>query len=204
MVQATRGIVRDLDIRRALLLKMKQLHYKEPDTRVVEELGLCQGNARVDIAVVNGSLHGYEIKSERDTLNRLPSQCETYNRSLDFVTIVASSAHLEKIRKLVPGWWGIWTAQARGSRLQLQVERAGQRNPTVIPLAMAQLLWREEALQVLEEAGAAEGLRNKTRNQIWQRLTEALTTNQLGDAVRSKLKARQHWRADVPPALCGD
>ena len=34
----------------------------------VEELGVCRGRVRVDVAVVNGTLHGYEIKSDRDSL----------------------------------------------------------------------------------------------------------------------------------------
>ena len=31
---------------------------------LIHELGVCAGLARVDIALVNGSLHGFEIKSE--------------------------------------------------------------------------------------------------------------------------------------------
>jgi hypothetical protein len=101
--------MRDIDIRRALRLEMLRLHGDESDTRIVEELGLCQGIARVDLAVVNGSVHGYEIKSEHDTLARLPSQTDVYNRALDFVTIVTAPAHAEKIGDIVPPWWGVWS-----------------------------------------------------------------------------------------------
>jgi len=58
--------MREIDIRRALLADVRQRHRDEPDTLIREELGVCQGIARVDLAVVNGSVHGYEIKSEQD------------------------------------------------------------------------------------------------------------------------------------------
>jgi len=36
------------------------------------------GASRIDRAVVNGSVHGYEIKSETDDLTRLPAQARAY------------------------------------------------------------------------------------------------------------------------------
>ncbi len=60
--------MREIDIRLALRAKLEKLHPGESDTLLGQELGLCQGFARVDLAVVNGTVHGYEIKSEQDTL----------------------------------------------------------------------------------------------------------------------------------------
>lgn len=119
--------MRDIDIRRALRLEMLRLHGDESDTRIVEELGLCQGIARVDLAVVNGSVHGYEIKSEHDTLARLPSQTDVYNRALDFVTIVTAPAHAEKIGDIVPPWWGVWSVSQDKDGVRLQVSREPSR-----------------------------------------------------------------------------
>src|SRR3954469_15133629 len=108
------GHMRDIDARRALRQEVKRRHQGETDTLVVEELGVCQGVARVDFAVINGSIHGYEIKSERDTLVRLPAQSDAYSRALEFVTIVAAQNHLHKVVEAIPDWWGIWTV-IRGS-----------------------------------------------------------------------------------------
>ena len=82
-------MIKDIDIRQVLLKKLSAEYRYDPDTIIIEELGLCQGEARIDLALVNGFIHGYEIKSERDTLERLPSQIEIYCRTLDTVTIVA-------------------------------------------------------------------------------------------------------------------
>ena len=98
--------MRDLDIRRALRGEIALLYQDDPDTLVVEELGLCEGDARIDVAVINGSITGYEIKSERDTLDRLPSQMHIYSRCLTYVTVVATELHLAQIHAVVPRWWG--------------------------------------------------------------------------------------------------
>jgi hypothetical protein len=192
--------MRDIDIRRALLAEMERLHRGEPDTRIVEELGLCQGLARVDLAVVNGNVHGYEIKSERDTLARLPSQTDIYNRALDFVTIVTAPAHADKIGNIVPSWWGVLSVTQDEKGLHLQPSRDPHRNPEIDPFALAQLLWREEALQALADHGLAAGMRAKPREQMWRRLASNLTLEDLGGVVRERLKHRgADWRSVALP-----
>ena len=158
--------------------------------------------ARVDLAVVNGSIHGYEIKSERDTLIRLPSQSEFYSQALEFVTIVAAPHHLNRIVKerLVPTWWGIWSATQDGANVRLQPMRDAQPNPSLVPLALAQFLWRDEALAILAEHSLAVGLRGKSRQHLWLRLAESFSIDQLGGFVRARLKERkQDWRDHVLP-----
>ncbi|QOS97686.1 hypothetical protein JNUCC42_14055 [Brevibacterium sp. JNUCC-42] len=56
--------LRDKDVREALLEKLSVIHQNEEDTRIINELAVCGGLSRVDVAVVNGVLHGYEIKSK--------------------------------------------------------------------------------------------------------------------------------------------
>ena len=51
------------------------------------ELGLSPFQAVQNIAVINGHLHGYEIKSERDSLRRFHRQERIYSQVLDFVTV---------------------------------------------------------------------------------------------------------------------
>jgi hypothetical protein len=191
--------MRDIDIRRRLRAD-ERLHPRDPNTRIVEELGLCQGIARVDLAVVNGAIHGYEIKSERDTLARLPGQAEVYNRVLDYVTVVTASTHADDIRAIVPEWWGIWTVLDEQGEIQLEPLRDPSRNPEVSAFALAQLLWRDEALQALADRGLAAGMRSKARQEIWRRLASHLTLEDLGCVVRQQIKSRNSdWRSLAPP-----
>src|SRR5690349_11086244 len=68
----------DAVIRTALKAQLLADHDK--DTVLLEELGLSRGHVRVDIALVNGRLHGYEIKSDLDSLRRLSRQVELYSK----------------------------------------------------------------------------------------------------------------------------
>ena len=68
--------VSDAEIRPALRERLIRRHANEADTVLIEELGLRRGKVRVDLTVVNGSLHGFEIKSDRDSLRRLAAQVD--------------------------------------------------------------------------------------------------------------------------------
>jgi hypothetical protein len=193
--------MREIDIRQALLHTARVEHAGDPDTLMVEELGLCAGTARVDFAVVNGSVHGFEIKSAQDTLTRLPTQSEIYNRALDRVTLVVDRKHLVDARSLIPGWWGILEPRrTRDGLVAFRTVRKAADNPHVEAFAQAQLLWREEALAELEARSMAHGLRSKPRRVIWERLVQVLTREELGEAVRSRLKNRATWRVESQSA----
>jgi hypothetical protein len=188
--------MRDGDVRKALHVQLQSEHAAELDqTLFVDELGLC-GQVRVDVAVVNGSLSGYELKSENDTLRRLPTQVEVYSRVLDFATLVVAKKHAAHARACLPSWWGLIEAEsAADGSVTLKRRRRGRMNPSVDPLALAQLLWRDEALAELEARGMARGVRSKPRLEIWQRLSVELPLEELREVVRLRLKGRQGWRS---------
>lgn len=188
--------MKDIDIRQILLSDLDQKYRSDPDTVIIEELGLCQGISRVDIAIVNGSIHGFEIKSDQDTLKRLPGQVEIYSRSLDEVTLVVGSKHLKEAMNLVPKWWGIITAKETEETTNLSMRRKRKPNPSPDPFAIVQLLWREEVFQALEERGLHRGLASKPRTVLWNKLAECLSFEELGSLVRFTLKSRGNWRSD--------
>lgn len=186
--------MRDQDIRQALHASELNAHRGEPDTLVLDELGICQGDFRVDIAVVNGSLHGIEIKSNRDTLSRLPAQAEAYSRVFDSMCIVAGCTHVNRVSQLVPDWWGIRVAESARDGVTFHYVRQGEQNQGVDPAALVQLLWRDETLALLNVHGGARGLRGKSRDVLWSALSDRMSHDDLRRAVRQQLKARQGWR----------
>lgn len=173
--------------------ELRRQHGRPPGTLYRHELGLCLGETRVDVAAVNGSLTGVEIKGDRDKLTRLPRQVELYGRVLDHAIIAAAGRHAEKITDHVPDWWGVWRVDdVRGRALVTRV-RDSAVNPSVDPLSVAQLLWRDEAYQLLAERDAVRGLAKATRWVLWDKLVETLTLQELSLEVRNRLRARQEW-----------
>ena len=189
----------DADIRESLLKTLRRRHDRSSGTVIVEEFGVCQGDARADLAVINGSIHGYEIKSERDTLNRLAAQETNYSRVFDYVTLVTSSSHLGKIKSAIPSWWGIREAKYVKGELRLTSIRKERRNNDIDPAALVQLLWRDEAIELLRERKLHQGIVAKPRKEIWRRVVDSLTLDELRSAVREKIKMRKRWRFAAQP-----
>jgi hypothetical protein len=189
----------DPHVRAAFHKRVLQEHWKNPDALVIDELGICHGYARVDIAVVNGQMHGYEIKSEVDSLCRLGHQAHVYSAVLDRVTLVTHERHLDKALSLIPDWWGIKVA-SRGSRggISFAPVRRAERNEGINPIALVEFLWRAEAVNALEKQGALGNLRGKSKSVLYERLLEVVSVDQLRGLVRYYLKARKNWRSDEP------
>lgn len=187
--------MRDADIRGALRTRLEGEHaHERGDTLFVDELGLC-GHVRVDVAVVNGALAGYELKSARDNLKRLPTQVDYYSQVLDFATLVVAERHQGHALLALPQWWGCIEARMTDEGVVLTETRPALPNPAIDPYALAQLLWRDEAIDELAARGLDTGWRSKPRVQLWARLATELSLEELGAAVRTRLKARQGWRA---------
>lgn len=183
---------------RELLLHELELKYGNDNTvRVIEELGLDHGAARIDVAVLNGVMHGYEIKSDADTLYRLPWQINAYNSVFSKMTIVVGAKHLEHVINLVPEWWEIvLVKQASNGEISFYQIRDGLTNKNQDNEAIARLLWKEEAIGVLRECNAARGVISKPRGAVYERLANTLDTATLQRRVRDILFARDGWRVD--------
>lgn len=182
---------------RELLRTTELKHYiDDNDSKIVEELSLPVAKARIDIAVINGSLHGYEIKSASDTLQRLPAQIEAYTKVFDYLSIVTEEKYGQKILDFVPDWIGVLICNEKNGVKSINELRKPIKNESRESIYIAKLLWREELMECLEELKIK--FRKKDRNWL---LCEALSTNLDTDSisaiVRNKLKKRDQWKEDM-------
>jgi len=183
----------DKIIRTALKADLQRHHTADEKLRIVEEFCVEHGAIRIDIAVVNGLLHV-----------RLPEQMNAYNAVFDRVTLVVGKQHLYDAIKIVPDWWGLTIAKlGEHESVVLNRVREAKENTSQSSVAIARLLWRAEALQLLQEIGHADGLRSKPRELIYERLAERLDQKSLEDRVRDVLFFREDWRSDAPLVLNG-
>lgn len=160
--------VYDPDIRELLKYKFFTLkkYTSDPTTKVVEEMHVCMGTSRIDMAVLNGKLHGYEIKSEQDTLERLPDQIESYNKIFDTMTIVTGEKHVSKIMKIVPDWWGVYYVSLNRKKPVLKRKRQDKKNKEIDIFYLSQLLWKNELCELLINHGIKKGIKSKTRYEL--------------------------------------
>jgi hypothetical protein len=197
------AIMNDADIRVATKEALFLEHKGDSETVIFDELGIQHGASRIDLAVVNGELHGFELKSNRDTLTRLPEQVEAYSRVFDRVTLVVGEHHLRKAVDMIPDWWGIRVARSEQGKLDFCDLRIALGNPSTDATSVAMLLWRGEALDFLEELGEAKGLRWKCKKEIYGALVDSVEFDRLRDRVRTCLRQRLGWRSASTQLSCG-
>lgn len=188
----------DKDVRLAVKSKVLKDHINDPSTLVIDELGLDYGRNRIDIAVVNGELHGYELKSDSDTLKRLPSQAICYSAVMDKVTLVVGEKHVKEAIEMVPDWWGIKVAvKGKKGGIHLGTFRRNKKNTEINPMEVLKLIWKEEALELLSNYEEVDWkIKKLQKKAIYQLIIDNLSIDEIRDSVRSILKSRVAWRFD--------
>ena len=194
----------DKTIRPTLRSYLENKYRDNQKITIIDELGVNHGSSRVDMAVMDGIIHGYEIKSDKDSLLRLPLQIEAYNAVFSSVTIVTGRHHLEAVIDMVPEWWGILLAKHSSAGVALSEIRDCLPNDSQNPIALARLLWRDEALGILQELNEAKGFRSKPRGVIYEKLASLLDTKTLQELVQKILLSRVNHRFGSAPVLHGD
>lgn len=109
----------EVEIRKRLIAVLSDSHEGRA-AEFIAEMFFAGFSRRADLIMVNGNLSVFEIKSERDTLDRLVGQIESYVKFFENVTVVCSSKHIENATKLVPETVGIWEVKNNGL---IRVER---------------------------------------------------------------------------------
>ncbi|OQY72390.1 MAG: hypothetical protein B6D44_10210 [Ignavibacteriales bacterium UTCHB2] len=184
----------DAEIRKSLKKFLKIQNRKFADTIIVDEFELCSGLARVDLAVINGVIHGYEIKGENDTLLRLPNQICYYNKSLEKITISVNPSHLKKTLEIVPEWWGVIIVEKDKRKKVVKEIRDAEINQEVDIKSMLQLLWKDELFNIMRRynINIKTGLNKKgLRENIFYNLSKKNIISE----IRQTLKSRKNWRS---------
>jgi hypothetical protein len=201
----TLSIMNDIHIRSALLRKLNILYKGRSDTLILQELGLFHGIVRADVVVVNSHLHGYELKSDSDNLDRLPHQSRVYNQVFDRITLIVGYQHAYEALTIIPEWWGVKLVEMgpRGG-MYFTSARSPKNNPKPDPLAIAMLLWKSEALSLLEDIRVYEKMKSKPRSEIYSEIAKSVDITLIRSKVRQQLMARVNWRSGDTQMLYGD
>jgi hypothetical protein len=164
-----------------------------PGAVVIDEYGGGAGSV-VDVAAFTPhALHAFEIKSDVDSVRRLPGQVRGYGLIATTATLVAGFKTIEAAAKIVPEWWGVVAAWPGG----LEVVRESQPNPAQDYLWIAGILWAEEARKecIARGLGRARGWKAKVK------LAEALSVDELRDACHRHVAGRTWMLNRRPPRV---
>lgn len=187
----------DLQVRTAFHRDVLKKAHACEDTFVVDELGLKNGQVRADIAVLNGKLIGYEIKTDSDTLARLPHQITAYNEVFQRVYIVTGKKHLDGVCASIPEWWGIYLIQERSAgSYSFKCHRKAKANKSQDSFGLSQLLWKDEVVQILTDNLEYTVRKRTTKEDLYGLLSSECSTRTLSKLVLKYLKSRSSWRTN--------
>ena len=123
------------------------------------------------MAVINGFIHGYEIKSAKDTLDRLAAQIEIYRQTLQKLTIVAAPRHIVGVLTHAPEWCGLIEVKlGPRSGIRFHPVRSAAHNPDIEPVMLAHLLWRNEVVDLLTKLGYSPKELRRPRTDLYEML----------------------------------
>lgn len=166
-------------------------------SEAVYEFWVPRSNERADVVVIGAHMSGFEIKTERDTLKRLPRQAAAYARLFDRCTVVVAERHMAAAMEMLPEWWGVIAIVSDNRLPSFLPVRSATPNDGVDPETLVRLLWREEVRAILSALGNEPDPR-AGRLSMWQHLLHLVDLERLKDTVRGALLGRDPSFARIP------
>jgi hypothetical protein len=181
----------EAQIRTELKSALPKLFEGVSNARMVEEMGVCSGKARADLAFICESLIGVEIKGPLDTLYRLPRQVEEYSKCFDQMLLVLDRQHLKGAMSIVPKWWGVLVRDEKSP--EYKIVRQPKRNQNVDLNSVLGLLWRDEIAALVSSLVGIEPGPRESKRAMRQALISRVGPKKLKSEGLRILRDRVDW-----------
>lgn len=182
-------------IRTDIMARLPRLTRGADNVHIVEEMEICFGRARVDMAIIAEGLIGIEIKGPDDTLARLPGQVQHYSRCFDHIVLVVDESHVTEATKIVPRCWGIVIRKERNGMQRYSLKRQSRPNRRVEIEAVLALLWRDEIISIANALLGSVSNPKASKKALRQVLLDRVPPHTLKSASLAELRNRENWRS---------
>ena len=119
----------ETEIRNALIKRLSASAYGAK-AAFISEMFVDKFSRRADLVMANGKLSVFEIKSDRDSLERLEGQISSYQNFFEEVTVVCATRHQVNVEALVPKNIGVWLIDSDG-HLSVVRKAKAEKLPTI-------------------------------------------------------------------------
>ena len=178
-------------------LREEMLASSPQPTEAVYEFWVPRSNERADIAIIGDrGFEGFEIKTDRDTLKRLPRQAQAYSRLFDRCNVALAPRHIDAATEILPSWWGVLVFDCEPIPTFSRLRDAGV-NDGVDPETLVRLLWRSEVHAALCALGMPPEPK-ALRSRMWEQLLSLVDLPGLKVTVRKALLSRDPADARIP------
>ena len=145
------------------------------------------GECKADIAILNGTVTVYEIKSERDSLARLANQIRNYQRVFAKIFVIVGESHVTSVIRATPSEVGVMSLSRR---YQISTVREAVDCPDRIsPLTVFESLRVAEAKDIVTRLGqAVPDVPNTEMHSALRSIFEGFEPRDVHDAMLQTLK----------------
>ena len=179
-----------------------------PQLRLVDELAIPKRICLADVVAIpvsqnaSDGLHGFEIKSEVDSLTRLESQVHYYSQVFKRCTLVVTEKHEEKAIAMIPDWWGVIIVLPAGvdaysepldDIVLLEIREAKENPLPLSPYSLAQLLWRTELVELVKKK-EVDVVKTGSKRILRTAITKQIPLDELERTVITYLAERVEWK----------
>ncbi|MBO4390972.1 MAG: sce7726 family protein [Lachnospiraceae bacterium] len=200
-------LLKDEDIRPVLF---EYLEARTPVVRFFEELVL--GRSRADAVMISSSeetpsgyaITGFEIKSDKDQLNRLERQSRNYSHYCDFNYLVTGEKYSDAAAEEIPESWGIFLVRAEAKaeeeaapQFYVELIRPAKPTPRLRLTTQMKLLWRTELTSVIR-ANKLGGVSGKNKMKLAGLIIDKLGKDEAHRQMCLQLLDRDYTIFDTP------
>ena len=185
--------MRDTDVRKALVAAVARRVGTRPHVLVPEVDVRWSVPARMDALLVADRISGFEIKSDVDSLTRLPRQIMAYGAVVERAVLIVGDRHLAAGTAAVPSWWTIWGARWRDDQVVIREVRRGRLNPEINPLAVMSFMSRDNLSGALRVRGFKR-LSTYSVDELRQLLADNVGAHETIRLARTAMLGNAGWR----------
>ncbi len=160
--------------------------------RIMEEFVLCR-KCRADAVMFapERGIIGFEIKSDRDSLERLEHQIRDYSRFCDYNYLVTGAKYIDKAAEVLPEFWGIYCIQEDCGRLTISLQREAVLSPKVRLQNQLKFLWRVELIDIMKRH-KIRGYSSRNKSKIRRLLLDSMDKQELKQELFEMMMERDY------------
>lgn len=181
-------VLRDREIRGALrehLMRRNPVPFK-----IIEELGVHNGNAKADLVAMYKEMHCYEIKGATDSIGRVVKQASFFDEAFPRVSLVTTSNHLKWCSENLPSYWGLLLADNSSDRIFLRYVRSAKNSPRFVKKKALMMLWKEELKNIALETANIRVKSSYSREDLAEHVSAVLDKNTTISSIRRAISGR--------------
>lgn len=156
-------------------------------TTAISVFELPIGNSRVDLCMINGSSHAYEIKTDFDNLKRLDKQLFDYKQVFEYIYVICSNNKLQETVDTVTSDIGIIYYSHKNCNYSFHTYRKPQISSSVSPYVQLNALSDHELNRIISK-------HSLNVNADIDELVNSLGAQQINKEFKDAIKKRYQYQ----------